>query len=79
MLTPFIEESKWQRAEEKLKERNKTDMLVELHYLTGDDDDLMHYWAFALINSKRVSMQVPKQIPPISKAIIDYLTKKIKK
>ena len=77
MLTRFIEESKWQSAEEKLRERNETDMLVELHYLTGDDDDLMHYWAFAIIGSHRVTMQVPKEIPPFSKAIIHYMAKKI--
>lgn len=76
MLTRFIEESKWQRAEEKLQENNNKHILVELHYSTNNDV-LMHYWAFALIDSRRVSMQVPKEIPPFSKAIIHYMAKKI--
>ena len=77
MLTCFLDERTWDRAEEKLREKNKKNMLVDLFYSTNNNS-LMHYWAFALINFRRVSMQIPKEIPPISEAIIHYMRKKIK-
>ena len=74
MLTRSIGECKWQTAENLQKRDVGKDMLVELHYSTTGDD-LMHYWAFALINERRVSMQVPKEVPPISEAILQYMVK----